>query len=206
MKSQQQKYICTKKRYVFLKWKVLATYIVGHWAHVRPTFISTQTETVSLLSLIHNGVKYFLEEHSDLHGPMFSCDFFTIFIQFIKDPPKTNLAKTQPQGKNNKKTYSQRFYTSVSEISDQTQWSMCFHNNLKSGFREMSTSSSSYLMICVSSVARNNQLSDCFICTKQYIYIYMYCNYFKDLCTQRTFWRLIYALHWIRSLEIRRLK
>ena len=142
-------------------------YIAGHWAHVRPTFISTQTETVSLLSLIHNGVKQFLEEHSDFHGPMFLCDFFfTIFIPFIKDPPKTNLVKTRPQG-NKKRTYSQRFYTSVSAISDQTQWSMCFHNNLKSGFREMSTSSSSYLMICVSSVARNNQLSDCFIRTKQ---------------------------------------
>ena len=94
--------------------------------------------------------------------------FFTIFIQFIKDPPKTNLVKTRPQG-NKKRTYSQRFYTSVSAISDQTQWSMCFHNNLKSGFREMSTSSSSYLMICVSSVARNNQLSDCFMYLHQAI-------------------------------------
>ena len=97
--------------------------------------------------------------------------FFYYFHTVYKRSSKNKSCENTAAGKFKKKTYSQRCYTSVSEISDQTQWSMCFHNNLKSGFREMSTSSSSYLMICVSSVARNNQLSDCFICTKQYIYV-----------------------------------
>ena len=92
-------YVHTKKRYVFLKWKVLATYIVGHWAHVRPTFISTQTETVSLLSLIHNGVKYFLEEHSDFHGPMFTCDFFYYFHTVYKRSSKNKSCENTAAGK-----------------------------------------------------------------------------------------------------------
>ena len=82
--------------------------------------------------------------------------------------------------------------SNVSEISDQTQWSMCFHNNLKSGFREMSTSSIQLLFDDL-----------CFIsCQKQSIIWLLFKH--KAIMYTTTISR-IYVLQCIRSIEISRL-